>query len=286
MSLRAAYVHRNLVYGVSIGGAIVVSIIVALLDATGHLTLPFSAPTTVILIILLFLIFPNFMEFSYQRWRRRIDDAIPGLLTDISAQVKTGITLDRSLEIAATKDYGPLTDELKKLQTQLQLGVPFEEAVDRLIKRVKTTMVKRTFGLIVQANRAGGKIEELLDIIQSDANELFLLDKERRSALRPYVVVIYIAFGVFVAVSVLLVDSFFKQVLGSGSGTSVSFGSGNGLAGLTLPAVKDLFLQMALIEAIFGGFGAGKLGEGSFTAGFKHVLIMAGFTLLVFVVIV
>jgi flagellar protein FlaJ len=98
--------------------------------------------------------------------------------------------------------------------------------------------------------------------------------------------VIYIAFGVFVAVSVLLVDSFFKQVLGSGTGTTVSFGSGNGLAGLTLPAVKDLFLQMALIEAIFGGFGAGKLGEGSFTAGFKHVLVMAGFTLLVFVVIV
>jgi flagellar protein FlaJ len=226
------------------------------------------------------------MELSYQRWRQRIDEAIPALLTDIAAQVKTGITLDRALEIAATKDYGPLTVELKKLQTQLLLGVPFEDAVNRLIARVKTVMVKRTFGLIVQANRAGGKIEELLDIIQSDANELYLLDKERRSALRPYVVVIYIAFGVFVAVSVLLVDSFFKQVLGSSTGTTVSFGTGNGLAGLTLPVVKDLFLQMALIEAIFGGFGAGKLGEGSFTAGFKHVLIMAGATVAVFVLVV
>jgi len=226
------------------------------------------------------------MEFSYQRWRQQIDEAIPALLTDISAEVKTGITLDRALDIAATKNYGPLTVELKKLQTQLALGVPFEDAVDRLIKRVKTSMVKRTFGLIVQANRAGGKIEELLDIIQSDANELYLLDKERRSALRPYVVVIYIAFGVFVAVSVLLVDSFFKQVLGSSSSTSVTFGSGNGLQGLTLPVVKDLFLQMALIEAIFGGFGAGKLGEGSFTAGFKHVLIMAAATVIIFVLVV
>jgi len=283
MSLRAAYVHRNLVYGASIAGAIVVSILVAFLSLTGRISLPFSVPTMTILIVLLFLVFPNFMEFSYQRWRQRIDEAIPALLTDISAQVKTGITLDRALEIAATKDYGPLSVELRKLQTQLQLGMPFEEAVLRLIQRVKTTMVKRTFGLIVQANRAGGKIEELLDIIQSDANELFLLDKERRSALRPYVVVIYIAFGVFVAVSVLLVDSFFKQVLGSSTTSTVSFGSGNGLQGLTLPVVKDLFLQMALIEAIFGGFGAGKLGEGSFTAGFKHVLIMAAATVVVFV---
>jgi flagellar protein FlaJ len=286
MSLRAAYVHRNLVYGLSIAGAIVVSLVVAVLSLSGDISLPFSVPTTTILIILVFLVFPNFMELSYQRWRQRIDEAIPALLTDIAAQVKTGITLDRALEIAATKDYGPLTVELKKLQTQLLLGVPFEDAVNRLIARVKTVMVKRTFGLIVQANRAGGKIEELLDIIQSDANELYLLDKERRSALRPYVVVIYIAFGVFVAVSVLLVDSFFKQVLGSSTGTTVSFGTGNGLAGLTLPVVKDLFLQMALIEAIFGGFGAGKLGEGSFTAGFKHVLIMAGATVAVFVLVV
>jgi flagellar protein FlaJ len=285
MSLRAAYVHRTLVYALSVAGAIIVSIIVVLLSATNRISLPFSDPTMIILIMLLFLVFPNFMEFSYQRWRRQIDDAIPKLLTDISAQVKTGINLDRALEMATTKEYGPLQIELKKLQTQLKLGVPFDVAVENLIKRVQTSMVKRTFGLLVQADRAGGKIEELLDIIQSDANELFLLDKERRSALRPYVVVIYIAFGVFVAVSVLLVDTFFKQILTS-SGSVVSFGSGNGLAGLTLASIKDLFLQMALIEAIFGGFGAGKLGEGSFTAGFKHVLIMAAATVVVFVLVV
>ncbi|MGD0638309.1 MAG: type II secretion system F family protein [Nitrososphaerales archaeon] len=286
MSLRAAYAHRNFVYGISMAGAAIVALVVVLLSASGRVKLPFSDPTMVILIVLVFLVFPNFMEFSYQRWRRQIDEAIPSMLTDISAQVKTGISLDRALDIAATKNYGPLQAELKKLQTQLALGLPFDVAVENLTKRVKTTMVKRTFSLLMQANRAGGKIEELLDIIQSDANELFLLDKERRTALRPYVVVIYIAFGVFVAVSVLLVDSFFKQVLGSSTGTTVSFGSGNGLQGLTLASVKDLFLQMALIEAIFGGFGAGKLGEGSFTAGFKHVLIMAAATVFIFVVVV
>ena len=285
MSLRAAYAHRNIVYAISVVGAMIVSLVVVLLMAANRISLPFSAPTMVILIALAFLVFPNFMEFSYQRWRRQIDEAIPSMLTDISAQVKTGISLDRALEIASTKDYGPLQIELKKLQTQLALGVPFDVALQNLMRRVKTTMVKRTFGLLMQANRAGGKIEELLDIIQSDANELFLLDKERRSALRPYVVVIYIAFFVFVAVSVLLVDSFFKQVLGSSTGTTVSFGSGNGLAGLTLASVKDLFLQMALIEAIFGGFGAGKLGEGSFTAGFKHVLIMAAATVAIFLLV-
>jgi flagellar protein FlaJ len=68
------------------------------------------------------------------------------------------------------------------------------------------------------------------------------------------------------------------------AGTSSQFGGT--LSGLTLTEVKNLFLQMALIEAIFGGFGAGKLGEGSFSGGFKHVLIMAAMTVVIFVVFV
>jgi flagellar protein FlaJ len=278
--LRDLYPHKNLVYGIAAAGAVVASILLVYFNIADHVAYPFSDVVMVILVSLLFFVLPNFMEFSYQRWRQRIDDAVPTLLTDVSANVKTGINLDRALEMAADRDYGPLTVELQKLKTQLRLGVPFDVAMDRLIKRVKTTMVTRTFGLLMQANRAGGKIEELLDTIQTDANDLYLLEKERRTSIRPYVVIIYIAFGVFLAVSVLLVDSFFTSVLGTHATTATGgFGS---LSGLTLPTVKDLFLQMALIEAIFGGFGAGKLGEGSFSGGFKHVLIMAGITVLVF----
>jgi hypothetical protein len=132
MSFRAAYGHRRLVYGISFGLAIVTNVAVVVLSLTGRISLPFSIPTMLILITLIFMIYPNFMEFANQRWRRRVDDAIPALLTDITANVKTGINLDRALELAAGRDYGPLTSELKKLQTQLQLGVPFEEAMNLL----------------------------------------------------------------------------------------------------------------------------------------------------------
>src|SRR5271156_3855858 len=138
VDLRAIYVHRNLVYGLSMVGAIVASLVIVVLSSVDHVALPFSDPTMVILITLVFFIFPNVMEFSYQRWRRNIDNAIPALLADIAAAVKTGINLDRALELAADRDYGPLTGELKKLQTQLSLGMPFEAAINRLIERVKT----------------------------------------------------------------------------------------------------------------------------------------------------
>ncbi len=288
MSLRAAYGHRSLVYGICVAAAVIVDILVVILTLTGDVAFPFSIPNMVILFTLVCFIFPNFMEFAYQRWKRRIDDAIPRMLADVTSQVKTGMNLDRALEYAADRDYGPLSDELKKLQIQLSLGMPFEDAVNRLIDRVGTLSVKRTFSLLIQANKAGGRIENLLDVIQSDANDLFLLEKDRRTAIRPYVIIIYIAYGVFLAVSILLLDSFFKSVLGQ-STTPGGGGPGNlfgGIQGLGLAQVKDLFLQMALIESVFGGFGAGKLGEGSFVAGFKHVLVMAGLTVALFVFVV
>lgn len=278
------YVHRNLVYGACAAGAVVADIAVVMLSVEDGVKYPFSDIAMVMLVTLAFFILPNFMEYSYQRWRRSVDNAIPSLLADVAAAVKTGINLDRALEMAADRDYGPLSEELRKLRAQLNLGMPFDVAIERLIDRVKTVMVKRTFGLILQANRAGGKIENLLDIIQSDANELYQLEKERNSSIRPYIVVIYIAFVVFLAVAVLLVDSFFTAVLNAH--TTASAGTFGNLSGLTLPEVKDLFLQMSLVEAIFGGFGAGKLGEGSFSGGFKHVLIMAGITVVVFAFLV
>jgi flagellar protein FlaJ len=286
VSLRGLYVHKTAVYGGFGAGAVVASILVGILSVTGRVKFPFSTVTMVILVVLAFFIFPNLMEYSYQRWRRNIDNAVPALLADVAAAVKTGINLDRALEMAADRDYGPLSEELKKLRAQLRLGVPFDVAIENLIARVKTVMVTRAFSLILQANRAGGKIERLLDIIQSDSNDLYQLEKERNASIRPYVIIIYIAFGVFLAVTVLLVDSFFTSVLGTHAAASTASSGFGSLSGLTLPQVKDLFLQMSLVEAIFGGFGAGKLGEGSFSGGFKHVLIMAVITIAVFVIFV
>jgi archaeal flagellar protein FlaJ len=286
VSLRGLYVHKTAVYGGSAAGAVVAAILVTFLSVSGRVKFPFSAITMVILVALLFFIFPNLMEYSYQRWRRNIDNAVPALLADVAAAVKTGINLDRALEMAADRDYGPLSDELKKLRAQLRLGVPFEVAIENLIERVKTVAVKRAFSLILQANRAGGKIENLLDIIQSDSNELYQLEKERNASIRPYVIIIYIAFGVFLAVTVILVDSFFTSILSTHAAATTTNSQFGSLSGLTLPQVKDLFLQMSLVEAIFGGFGAGKLGEGSFSGGFKHVLIMAAITIAVFVIFV
>jgi len=40
--------------------------------------------------------------------------------------------------------------------------------------------------------------------------------------------------------------------------------------------------HMSIIEAIFGGIAAGKIGEGSFIGGIKHMIIMVVLAIMAF----
>ncbi len=252
-----------------------------------RVALPFPAPTMAILAAIFCFIFPGLVERSYGRWVKRIDDNISNMLSDVASSVRSGFNLPRAIETAALSAYGPLSEQLQIDKIQLSWGLTFEQVMDRQVKRVDSQLAKRTFMALSQASRSGGNIQDVLDAIQRHTTELHQIDREVRNALRPFVSTTYIAVGIFLGISVVLIDSFFTQIFGSqqkvGAQAVAVFA---GIGGLSLPALKEAFLQMGLIEAVFGGLGAGKLGGASFAAGFKHVIILAAANIVVFTILV
>jgi flagellar protein FlaJ len=102
-----------------------------------------------------------------------------------------------------------------------------------------------------------------------------MLDKERRTQTRPYIAIIYVAFFVFLFTIILLFRSFFTNM--------------NGLSQLATAAIPSsemqrIFFRMTSIQAFFGGLVAGKMGDGTVTAGLKHslILMLAGYIALKF----
>jgi archaeal flagellar protein FlaJ len=283
MKLRELHYRRPLLYGVTVAVAAVAATLVVIANLFLGVTFPFPVTTMALLVTIGVFIFPGLAERSYTQWRKRIDDNIPNMLSDVAGSVRNGFDLTRAVELSAANDYGPLTEQLRIVKIQLSWGQTFEQAMDNAIKRVDSQLAKRTFTSLRQANTSGGNIQDVLDAIQRHATELHEIDRERRGALRPYITTTYIAVGIFLAISVVLIDTFFSQILTTQAKAGVQAGSiFAGLGGLSLPALKQAFLQMGLIEAVFGGLGAGKLGEASFAAGFKHVIILAVATIVVF----
>ena len=92
-----------------------------------------------------------------------------------------------------------------------------------------------------------------------------MLDKERRTQTRPYIAVIYVAFGVFLFTIILLFKSFF---------VSLDELPTLGATVIAPEEMKRMFFHMTEIQAFFGGLVAGKMSEGTISAGLKHCLAL------------
>ncbi len=106
------------------------------------------------------------------------------------------------------------------------------------------------------------------------------MEKERKSALQPYTYTIYISFAVFIAITAILSTQFFtqiesvKELIASEKGTGTGNTMFSALSGININELDSILFNMAIIEAIFGGIAAGKIGSGSYVAGIKHVILM------------
>jgi flagellar protein FlaJ len=210
--------------------------------------------------------------------RDNIDRNMPMFLLALLSSVQSGANLIKAIEQAAERNLGALTPELKNLKANISWGTPMEEAFENFAERTGTRVSRRVTVLLEMAMKIGGDVTENLEMIQKHVSEMQNIEKGRKSALQPYTYTIWISYGVFLAVAVLLTTSFFSEMekvqeglIASGSGTDGLFGS---MANMDIGAMESALFNMAIIEAVFGGLAAGKIGSGSYVAGTKHVVGM------------
>jgi flagellar protein FlaJ len=207
-----------------------------------------------------------------------IDRNLPIFLLALLSSVQSGANLIKAIEQAGDRNLGALSPELKNLRANISWGTPIEEAFENFASRTGTRVSRRVTVLLEMAMKIGGDVSANLEMIQKHVSEIQNIEKSRKSALAPYTYTIYISFMVFLAVAVLLTTSFFTEIekvqeglLASGSGTEGLFGS---LASMEIEKLESALFNMAIIEAVFGGLAAGKIGAGSYVAGTKHVVVM------------
>ncbi len=221
---------------------------------------------------------PAVANFLDQRWRDEVDRRIPEFLADVSQAGRTGVTLTRAIELSAKRKYGPLSSQLNRIITLISWGKSLEEAMKEFANNVNTRLARRTSILVEECNRSGGNTQEILEVMSEHISELHNIENERKGMIRPYIAIIYIAYFIFIVIDVMLVRTFFSQILDL---QESMVEAGTALLGGTmdLGEMQRSMFHLVIIEAFFGGLIAGKMGEASLAAGLKHslILIVAGF---------
>jgi flagellar protein FlaJ len=223
--------------------------------------------------------------------KNSIDKNLPIFLLALRSSIVSGHSILQGLSEVANRRMGSLTPELKNLRANLSWGMPIEEAFENFVQRVGTRTARRVMILLQLAMETGGNVVDTIDVIQKHVSEMQNLENERKTTMRPYIVTIYISFAVFLAIVAILVFQFFGEVariqttLTAGSSGTQIPGLFGGLADVDIKHLNELMLHMSIVESIFGGLIAGKIGEGSFLAGVKHVVILIVISVAVFTMI-
>jgi len=221
--------------------------------------------------------------YEYARFRKMslMEERFPEFLRDLSESRKAGMTMARAVEMSAKGDYGYLTPEIRRMAIQISWGVSFTDALRRFGDRIKTPLVQRTTSLVVKASEAGGKISDVIDAAAKNVREIKILQAERKMEMQMYLLIIYVAFFVFLAVIMILAATFLpefaKATEAAGSGVGgISFGN------VKLDEYKFVYICTALVQAVGNGAVAGLLGEGKMAAGLRHGTIMVIVTYILF----
>ena len=229
------------------------------------------------------------LQLKEMQRKEGIDRHLPLFLLSLVSSIQSGSNLIQAIQFTPERNMGNLGPVLRNFKANISWGMPINEAFENFAKKAGTRMAKRVVVLLEIAYKNGGNVSDNLETIQKYVTELRNLEKERKSALQPYTYTIYISYAVFIAIAVILSSQFFTQIESVKQLLSTTHMTGNNvfsaLSGVEIAQIDSLLFNMAVIESIFGGLAAGKIGSGSYIAGIKHVIVMIIIAVIAFNVI-
>ncbi len=231
----------------------------------------------------------GFIQSAKERRVERIEDRLPDFLRDVAEAGRFGMTLPDAIVVASRGRYGLLTEEIKKMASQLEWGVPVATALQLFEDRVPTPLVKRVVSIVTRANEAGGNVADVLTMVAHDTREVQLSAKSRQISMLTYVTVIYIAFFVFLVTIYIMAAVFLPQMVTAGQGIASGSLASSGAVSLEfsyVPVLFIAFLVAVMVHAVGDGIMAGVLYNGRIAEGMQHATIMliAGWAIMRFVV--
>lgn len=260
-----------------------IPILLGLYTPQGPYLIPLSqrVNNTMALGLVIAFTFPAIVEFNNYRWGRQVERNIPKLLRDVTEAVRSGVTLPRALEEASQRDYGPISKELEHSISMFILGASWEDSLMSLAQRLRRPSALRLSTILIEAHQTGGKMIEVLDTSVNLFSSLDEYREEQYSNMRPYMMTIYMATIIFLIIAYVVLNQFLTPLYSASAETSIK--EAGLLAGvLDINYYASILFWASIIESIFGGLIAGKIGDRTLSAGLRHSVILCIITLLFF----
>ncbi|MCS7135118.1 MAG: type II secretion system F family protein [Candidatus Aenigmarchaeota archaeon] len=211
---------------------------------------------------------------------KSLEDQFPQFMNDIVEAVRSGMSLPQDINLVSKNDYGNLTYYVRKLNAQLEWGIPFTKAFSRFAKSTKSKVIARIAATIIESHEYGGDLTDVFETISNTTVEIERLREERKLFLNSQIVSGYIIFFVFLAVMIGL-QKYLVPTLTEISVRQLVAAEKIENKKLEME-YKSIFRNLIIIQGLFAGLTIGKMSEGELINGVKHSLFMMVFGIIIF----
>lgn len=202
-----------------------------------------------------------------------VESHTPEFLRQLVDMKDVGVTLQTAIGLISNSKLGVLSQELVMTSEDIRRGSTTTNALVRMEDRIGLVSVKRAMSLLVKASEVTDYIKDVLIIAINDFEHYLKLKKDRFNIAITYVMIVYLAVGIYMYTAYSLNVSF----VASFTNFNISFDTSGNLT--------DMY-RIGLVLGFFSGLMAGQLSANSILAGLKHavILVLGCFILFVFII--
>lgn len=157
------------------------------------------------------------LQAKIKQRRKTIENSLPDTLDLLSSCVSAGLGFDQGLLHVIKRTDGPLTDELSQAQREIAMGVPRAEALGRLAKRCDSQPITSFVGAILQAERLGVPIANILETQAESVRDYHRQQIEEESAKLPIKMLFPLVFLIFPIIIMVLLGPAILKIMNSGA---------------------------------------------------------------------
>lgn len=124
---------------------------------------------------------PRFYVKSQQKKRlQRFNDQLPDMLNLMVNGLRAGYSTMQAMEAVSKELPAPICDEFRRVVQEMQIGIPMENALDNLLRRIPSDDLDFVITAINVQREVGGNLSEILDNISFTIRERIRIKGEVR----------------------------------------------------------------------------------------------------------
>ena len=239
----------------------------------------------------IFALLHGFLILAVDRRTGFIESILPDALSLMAANIKSGFIPSRAMLLSARKEFGPLSDAIKRSGKEMMTGKPLQESLEEIPKAIKSETLDTTVRLIVRGIRSGGQLVSLFEETAMDIRRKESIKKEVKANILMYGIFIGFA-GAVGAPLLYALSGFLVSTIGSmGASMNIPTDVSTKLPIISFGnvSISPDFLFMFSIAAIFittifGGLIMGIIDSGKERSGVKYIPFLLGIALVIFFV--